>query len=249
MRALCWGFLGAGFLVLTAALRADDQADTKAVLDKALQAMGGAEKLAKFSVGTVKCRITHERNGQQALVAAEGTWRGLDKIRFEGEITVGGQNRKILLVINGDMGWEKKGDQGRDAPEGLVAALKKAFYALQMPHLLPQLKNPAFTLAIQGEQKVENKEVVALSIGHTNHQEVSVLFDKETGLPLKSQTQINDPNGKEITVEFFYSDFQEVNGVKHPMKITLTADGNEFVIEISEIQAKDQVDDSAFAQP
>lgn len=49
MRALACGlvcvFMGAG------ALRADDQADARALVDKALKALGGADKVAKFKGG------------------------------------------------------------------------------------------------------------------------------------------------------------------------------------------------------
>ena len=135
------------------------------------------------------------------------------------------------------------------SPEGMVPAIKRAFYALRMPHLLPGLKDPAYAVAPQGEQKVDGKDAVGLTVNHKDHPGVSVAFDKETGLPVKSECRITDPSGKEITVEFFYSDFREVSGVKHPMKITLKADGGEFGVEISEIQPKDKVDESEFAKP
>jgi hypothetical protein len=249
MRAVCWGSLGACLLVLGGAPAADDRADARAVVEKAVKAMGGAEKVARFAAATVKFKVTHEQDGRQEMLVGSGAWQGLDKVRIEGELGAGGEGRKLLVIINGDAGWEKKGDQGRDTPEGLVPALKSAFYALRMPHLLPGLKDQAFTLATRGGQPVEGKDAVALSVNHKDRPEVTVLFDKETGLPVKSQTRITGPDGREITVEFFYSDYREVNGVKHPMKIVLKADGNEFTIELSEILQKDQVDESEFAKP
>jgi hypothetical protein len=118
-----------------------------------------------------------------------------------------------------------------------------------MPHLLPQLKDPAFTLTPQGEQRVDNKNAVGITIGHKDHQDVVVLFDKETGLPVKSACRITEPGGQEITVEFLYSDFQEVKGVMHPMKITIKNPNGDIVVELSAIEPKDKVDDSEFAQP
>jgi hypothetical protein len=249
MRAVCWALLGVYLLLFSGGLRAAEQADAKAVLDKALKAMGGADKVAKFSTATVKCKVTHDDNGQQATIVGEGAWQGLDKVRFAGELSRGGESRKILLIINGDAGWMKNGDEVRDAPEPLLRTLKAAFYAMQMPFLLPGLKNEAFTLATQGDQQVDNKDAVALAVNHKDRQEVTVLCDKETGLPVKSQSRLIDPEGKEITVEFFYSDFQEANGVKRPMRILLKGDGKEFAIEISEVEPKDKVDDTEFARP
>ena len=79
--------------------------------------------------------------------------------------------------------------------------------------------------------------------------DVTLFFDKQTSLLVKCETRLTDPNNKEITVEFSYSDFKDVDGVKHPMKIKFKAEGGEFGIEISEIQPKDKVDDSEFAKP
>jgi hypothetical protein len=241
--------LGVCFLVLTGALGADEQADARAVVERAVKAMGGADMVARFATATFKCQIAHEQDGQQVLIAGAGAWQGLDKVRFDAEFTQGGEGGKLVIVINGDMGWAKKGDAVRDAREELLRTLKSAFYTLQMPYLLPGLKDKAFTLTLQGEQKVENKEAVGLVVRHPAHQDVTVLFDKETGLPIKSESRLTDPNGKEITVEFLYSDFQEAKGVKQPMKITVKGDGNEFVVTLSAIESKDKVDESEFARP
>jgi outer membrane lipoprotein-sorting protein len=249
MRALGHVSLVATFLVLAGALRADDQADARAILDKAARAMGGEEKLAKFTAGTVKCKIVHEQNGQQFTIVGEGAWQGHDKMRLGGDLTAGGNSGRVLMVINGNMGWAQKGGQTQDAPEGLVTSFKQAFYAIRMPQFLPSLKDKAYTLAPLGEQKIEDREAVGLTIGHKDHQDVRLHFDKETGLPIKSETRMTDPVGKEFAVEFFYSDYKDTDGGKQPMKITLKADGNEFVVELSEIQPKDKVDDSEFAKP
>jgi hypothetical protein len=249
MRAVFWGSLVSCFVAFAGAVRADDQADARAVIDKALKAMGGAEKVGKFAAGTVKCKITHEHNGQQHVLEGTGAWQGLDKIRLEGELTGESQGGKVMMVVNGENGWAKKGDQVNDAPEGLVPAIKQGFYALRMPHLLPGLKDKAFILSPLGEVKVDDKDAVSINVNHKDHKDVSVFFDKETGLPVKSQSTFADPSGKELPVEYFYSDYKEVEGVKHPMKITIKADDVQFVVEISEVQPKDKVDDSEFAKP
>lgn len=249
MRARCGVLLGVCFLFLTGALGADDQADAKAVVERAVKAMGGADKVARFATAAFKCQIAHEQDGQQLLIAGAGAWQGLDRIRFDAEFTQGGESRKLVVIINGDMGWEKKGEAVRDTQEELLRTLKSAFYTLQMPYLLPGLKDQAFTLTLQGEQKVENKEAVGLGVRHKDHQDVTVLFDKETGLPVKSESRLTDPNGKEITVEYLYSDFREAHGVKQPMKITVKGDGNEFVVTLSALESKDKVDASEFARP
>jgi hypothetical protein len=249
MRAVWGGSFVACLLVLVSALRADDQADAKALIDKSLKAMGGAEKVAKLKTGTCKAKVTHEDNGRQGTILCEVTWQGMDKARLDGELSEGGQTHKVFFVINGDTGWEKKNDTARDAPANLVSAIKNAFHALRMPYLLPDLKGTAFKLSLLGEVKVNDKAAVGLSVSHKDYKDVNVYFDKETGLPVKSEIRVIDPEGKEITIEYFYNDFQAVEGIKHPMKISMKADGKDFAVEITEVKAKDKVDESEFAKP
>jgi len=249
MRAVCVGLLVLGLLVVTGAIRAADETGVKAVIDKALKAMGGAEKVAKFKAASCKFKVTRDENGQQFTVEGEALWQGARQARLDAEVAEGGQTNKVGLVINGDKGWVKKGDEVQDAPEALLSTLKNAFYALRTPHQLPALKDAAFKLAPLGEQKINGKDAVGVSFSHKDHRNVSVFFDKESGLPVKSETRLSDPNGKEITIEYSYSEFKEMDGVKQPSKITLKADGKDFTIELSEIKAKDKVDDSEFAKP
>src|SRR5262249_44408455 len=128
-------------------------------------------------------------------------------------------------------------------------ALTNAVHAARMPQLLPALADKAYTVAHQGESKVGDKDAVGVTVAHKGRADVSVQFDKETGLPLKSQARITGPNNEEKTVEFLYGDYKEVNGVKHPMKVTLKTDDDEIVLELSEVTPKDKVEDSEFAKP
>jgi hypothetical protein len=143
----------------------------------------------------------------------------------------------------------KKGEEVQDAPEAALAVIKEAWYALRMVHLLPGLKGPAYQLSPLGEANVNGRPAVGISVAHEGRKPVNVHFDKQTTLPVKSEVRLTDPEGKEITLEYFYSDFQEAEGVKHPMKLAIKADGKEFAVEISEIKPKDKVDDGEFAKP
>jgi hypothetical protein len=249
MRAVSFGLLVAWFLAFAGATRADDQPDAKAIIDKALKAMGGADKVAKFKAGTWKAKATGEEGGIKMTLTTEAIWQGLDKIRVDAEGERNGITRKALFVINGDKGWMKRDEMVRDAPEGVLPMIKEAFYAVRMPHLLPGLKDKAFTISPLGETKVNDKAAVGITVAHKDHKDVSVHFDKESGLPVKSEVRVTDPNSKEITIEYFYSDFKETDGVKHPMKITIKADREELVVEVNEIKAKDKVEENEFAKP
>ena len=219
------------------------------MVDKALKAMGGEAKVAKFKAGTWKGKATGQDGGNEIVLINEGMWQGTDKLRIDAEITVGGQTEKVQAVINGDKGWVKVKDMVRNAPDGELPMMKSALYAMRMPHLLPDLKGKEFTLSNLGEVKVGDKPALGIGVAHKDRKDVSLFFDKETGLPAKSEVHITDPSGKELTIEYLYSDYKDADGIKHPMKITIKADGKEIDLELSEIKSKDKVEDSEFAKP
>jgi hypothetical protein len=245
----CGLFVSCWALVLGGALRADDQANAKAVIDKALKAMGGEAKVAKFKAGTWKGKATAQEGGNEIVLMNEGTWQGTDKLRLDAEITAGGQTEKVQAVINGDKGWTKIRDMVREAREGDLPMVKAGLYALRMPQLLPDLKGKEFTLSNLGEVKVGDKPALGIGVSHKDHKDVSLFFDKETGLPSRSEVRSSDSSGKEITIEYLYSDYKELDGVKHPMKIAIKADGKDIVLELSEIKSKEKVEESEFAKP
>jgi hypothetical protein len=58
----------------------------------------------------------------------------------------------------------------REAPEGVLPMMKSGVYALHL-----------------GDVKVGDKPALGIGVSHKNHKDVSLFFDKETGLPAKSE--------------------------------------------------------------
>jgi hypothetical protein len=233
------------------AAQADDQAECKPILEKAIKAMGGAAKLDKLTIGTWKAKTTGKDNGAGVEIAllSEGTWQGRDQIRLDAEVQVGGKSEKAVLVINGEKGWIKGGDKTDDAPKEIMLFIKNFAYAMRMPQLLTQLQGKEFQLSSLGEIKIDNVEAVGLKVAHKDYKDVSVFFDKKEGVPIKAEITVTDPHSKELTVECLFGDYKDFEGVKLPGKITLHVDGKEFVIELSEIKASEKLDDSVFGKP
>jgi hypothetical protein len=242
--------LAVGLLVGAGGGWADDQPDAKVLLDKAIKAMGGQAKLAKLATVSAKARITGSPGGQEITVDLDGNWQGMSQYRADADVQEGGKNFKGVLVFNGDKGWIKKGDNTRDAPEGVVPFIQNIFYAGRMPQLLPALSDKAYKLAPLGEVKVGTQAAMGLSISHKDRKDVSLFFDKDSGLPLKSEVRVSEPgDNKEITVEFHYSDYKDFDGVKLSGKVTIKVDDREFKMELSEIKGVEKVDDSQFDRP
>jgi hypothetical protein len=241
--------LAVGLLLGARAARADEQADAKALLDKAMKAMSGETKLAKLGTASVKCKVTGSEGGQEITMDLDGVWRGLSQYRLDATVQVGGRTIQGVLVFNDDKAWFKAPCKTEDAPEGVASFLQNALHAMRMPQLLPSLTGKDYKLSLLGEVTVGSRAALGLSVSHKDRKDVSLFFDKENGLPLKSEVRLTDPKGKEITVEYHYSDYKEFDGVKLCGKITIKVDDKEFTMELSELKAVEKVEDSQFDKP
>jgi hypothetical protein len=234
------------------AVWADEQVDAKALLAKAIKAIGGPAKLAKLNTASGKGKLTASKGGQEITIDIDGVWQGLSQYRGEIEIQDGGQNPKGTLVINGTKGWFKKVDKTEEAPDGLVPFIQNFFYATRMPQLLPALSDSAYTLAPLGEIKIGDKTGIGVTVSHKDFKDVSLFFDKESGLPIKSEIRLIEPRrDNETTIECHYSDYKDFNGVKLCGTITvkMSSENHEFKLELSELKAASKQPDDRFDMP
>src|SRR5688572_13987300 len=99
-----------GFVLAVAApARADDEADARKIIEKAVKAHGGQDKLDKLPASTVKFKGTFHGTGEAIAVTGEISTQGNDKQRVEMEIDAGGMKIPIAIVVAGDKGWTKLG--------------------------------------------------------------------------------------------------------------------------------------------
>src|SRR5262249_32469191 len=228
-------FLAAGFA---------GAAEPKAVIDAAIKASGGAEKLAKFNSETWKEKGTYY--GMGAGQPYTGTYAVSFPDRFRMEI-----EGAFVIVLNGDKAWFKAGDNTSEMGKEQLEEQKENLYASWVASLLP-LKDKAFTLAALEEIKVDNRPAVGVKVSRKDHRDGSLYFDKETGLLVKTASHPKDleAGGKEITQEVFLSDYKEVEGAKVPMKVVVKHDGKQFVeAENVDVKPSPKLDDKTFAKP
>jgi hypothetical protein len=136
-----------------------------------------------------------------------------------------------------------------EVPKNIFPVLKEVFTAIRMPHMLPSLREKEFKLSPLGEIKIDDRTAVGMVIARKDYRDVNLYFDKETGLPVKSEVRVTDPNGQEVAIEYGYRDYKENNGLKHCTRVTVKADGKEFTLELSDLQPQGKLDVSVFAEP
>jgi len=255
-----WYSLAVACLVLArvGALWADDQAETKALLDKGIKALGGEATLKKYQAATWKGKATGYGPEGQAIITAEWSVQGPDQYRREAQIELLGQYAgQTVEVINGNEAWVKALDQmvyplDKDS---LPRVRINRLYAPWVTTLVP-LKDKAFKLSPFGEVKIGRRPAVGMTISREGYPDITLCFDKESGVLLKSEMVIeldsgtDDEIGKTVTEERLYSDYQETDGVRRARKVTAKVEGKlRWELEISEFKPCEKLDDSVFAKP
>jgi len=224
--------------------------DANAVLDKAVRALGGEEKLSVIQAATWKTKGTISFGGHDNSVSTQWTLQGLDHLRHAFEIDFGGNTIKGINVVAGGTGWRGFGDSVADLQADAIANLKRHAY-LAMIQITPlALKGPQFKVEAVDEEQIAGKPAATLRAIGPDGKDFTLHFDKGTGLPIKLEARVADFDGHEYAQETTLSDYRDMGGIKRPTRIQLTRDGQRFQEhQLTDFQILDQIDPITFARP
>jgi hypothetical protein len=230
-------------IILASPLRADDAA--KATVDKAVKAIGGMQKLDKLKAVTTKDKGTYYGMGDGIPYTANYSTQWPDRFRVEIE-------GYIIIVLDGDKGWTQMNGETKEMDKEELARHQEDLFANWVTNLKP-LQDKAFILAPLGEIKVDGKPAVGVKVSHKDHKDISLYFDKDTGLLVKTERRVQtgpEQGNMEVNQETFFSDYKDVDGLKIPMKAVIKRDGKQFVeAEHIEVKLVDKLDGKVFAKP
>src|SRR5262245_26331388 len=230
--------------------RAEDDKDTRAILDKGIKALGGEEKLSKVKAATWKVKGKIIVDGNENPFTLQVTVQGLDRIRsaFEGEF--GGTPIKGMTVLAGDKGWRQFADNTMELDRDALANEKRTLYLQVIPAMLVPLKGKGFKVQSAGEEKVGGKPAVGIKVTGPEGKDFTLYFDKESGLPVKQVAKVLDFMGNEFTQETIYADYKEFQGIKKATKVENKRNGTTFLEgKITDFKVLDKVDAKTFAEP
>jgi hypothetical protein len=234
---------------LTSTVRADDK-DATAILDKAIKALGGEEKLTKAATATWTTKGSIHIMDADNDVAMRMSAQGLDHFRqdFEGEF--GGMAIKGVAVIAGDKGWQNFADMKMEMDKNTLANMKRTFYLSIVPTTILPLKGKGFKVAMAGEEKVGDKPAVKIKATGPDGKDFTLFFDKESGLPVKLVADVIGFMGDEYTQTTTYSDYKEMAGIQNATKVSSLRDGKKFIDQqVTDFKIVDKLDAKTFAEP
>ena len=197
---------------VTAVVNPAGVARGKALLAKARDAMGGADKLLAVKDVTQSGTVQLDKAAGGLKVTQTSQWIAPTYYRQEDVLPFG----KIITYSDGKSGWAS-------TPKGVVplpdAQLKQITFEMfrNWPVLMLSDRDPDRVVTDAGGGKVE----ISDKAGHS----LLMTFDAKTGLP-ESETY-SEPGGQG-EVQEAYSDWQETGGIKSPRKVTLLQGGNHY---------------------
>jgi hypothetical protein len=242
--------LAAGLAVGIGRVALADNQDAKAVIDKAVKALGGADKInaAKAAVwkttGTIK--INENSNKFTSTVTAEG----LDHNRLEFNGDFDGNPIKLLVILNGDKGWRKFGDDAGNLEGDALANHKRSVYLQIAPAMVLPLTGNGFKVESAADEKVGGKPAAVLKVTGPDGKDFQLYFDKESGLPVKLTATVAGFQGDEYAQETIFSNYKDFDGLKRATKIETKRNGEKFIDqEVTEFKVLDKADPKAFVEP
>jgi len=213
------------------------------VLDKYIQALGGAQRLANLT--SFVARGTYQGYDDPEKRAAEIYAKAPD----ERTIIVHGANGESTTTYDGHSGWIAAPDtdqpmpvitltggdlQGAkvDASLSFPAGIKKAFSQWRVG--FPTTLNDRDVQVLQGSNPSETP--------------VKFYFDQQSGLLVRVVRYTNLPVGLNPT-QIDFADYRDVSGVKVPFRWTVTWTDGRSVTELNQVQPSAAIDAAKFAKP
>ncbi len=249
-------FIGAALLAALATglggpARAEGDAKVTAVLDKAIKALGGEEKLAGVKAAALKLQGTITTAAGESEFTARVTTEGLDRFRQDFEGDIGGNKIHALTVLNGDKGWRKFNKEVAALDKNYLAGDKHKAYLQVIPMTLLPLKGKDFKVEMVGEDKVNGKPAVVVKVTEPGGKDFKLYFDKESGLPVKHVSIVaSEIGGGPVLQEMTYGNYKDFGGVKVATKLNSKREHNDFLdAEIVEFKVLKDVDPKLFTEP
>ena len=207
------------------------------ILDKYIQALGGAEALQKISSRVEKGKV----NIRDRQLPVEIFAKAPDK-RF----TIShGPNGDSITATDGHIGWLASNDR----PAQEMSEADASVFKLDADfRLATDLKQIFTQLRVGRPDKVADKEVNQLIGVRQGQPPVRLFFDAQSGLLVRMVRYTETPLGRNPT-QVDYADYRDSGGVKIPYQWTVARPAGRFTIKVDQVQDNVPIDDAKFAKP
>ena len=244
--------------------QAPGQPTAEQILDKYIQAVGGAQRLAGLTSYVAKgtsVGFGGFGGGGQVQIFAKAPEQRTTIIEFKDAPDRGDSIR----TFNGRAGWIKTplavlkeyqisgGDLDGfrlDAQLAFPGQIKQILknWRVSLPTTIEDLPGPSSQTSQQPELTLGSHDVQVVQGDRPNGVVATLYFDAKSGLLLRELRYSRSPIGR-VPTQIDYSDYRDVNGIKMPYRLTFAwLDGRDS-IEIKDVQVNVPIADAKFGTP
>jgi hypothetical protein len=237
-------------LVVPALARGTGGDESTAVIDKAIKAHFPKGLDTKNKGVRTKSKGMLHISGLDLEFTQEVTAQGASKFKEVMQLTVMNKNVMVTTVFNGKEGWIRADDKDIKVTAEILDEFKQVAYSMGLVQGF-FLKDKALKFMAVGESQVKGKAALGVRVSRDGKRDVTLYFDKGTGLLAKVDQRKRDiMSGQEVNEERYITEYQDVGGRKVAKKIEVQRDGAALLeAEVTEVQIVPGFDDAEFVEP
>jgi hypothetical protein len=195
------------------------------IIDKAIRADGGEDRLEGLSGFTSKNQTVYADGptwSQEFTVQLPGRYRAETKVEPEGKT-------RSLVVMDGDHGWLQVNGDVTPYPSSFLTSMQKYTIPYLGPRSILRLharqKNPKCRFSTPGECRIDGHPAVGLQMTLEGGPQETWFFDKESGRLLREESHTANFEGDDTVTVTTYEDYQIFDGYPLARRATTQRDG------------------------
>ncbi len=243
----------AGLILLLASAPVSGQDTPRSIVERAIAAHGGAERLSRLRAEKVNIQGKIFIPIKDGLVpfSADSTLQLPGRFKHVARVTESVDKAHTLVqIVDGDKVLVTVDGQPQTLAPAALAELRTTLDVQRAARLVPLLNDPAYHLTALPAEKVNNRSAVGVKVSMKGHKDLRLYFDSETGLLIKTEHIREDGGNKEVLQEEFYGDFKDFGGFRRWTRIVAFRDGKKLMeAELLEVKYFDKIDDAEFTKP
>ena len=220
----------------------------KEILEKAIEAHGGADLLKKYPAAQATAKGKMNILGMEVVMEEETLYQLPDKEKNTLKLEVGGQKITVVQIYNA--GKVRVTANGADTPlsNAQKAEMKESSYLQSLQNLVPLLDSKAFDIGvIDNPDKVKGKAVVGLLVKSKGHKDVKMYFDAKTHVLVKMERMGLNEVEKEVKQELYFLDHKKFDGILCAVKTQMKMEDKVFMeSEVTSFKHLDKADAKEF---
>jgi hypothetical protein len=246
-------------LVLLAALvpsgrLAAQQEAARAIIERAIEAHGGEERLARNRATRLRYRGTLflPMDATRSFIA-ETTVQLPNQFKTVIEIATPDMKKHTgVHIVNGDKMALYEDGIPRELDAARTQEIRAKMQLDRAVRLVPLLRDRNYQFELLDEVKVNDRPAVGIRVAPMGKGgvELRLYFDKVHGLLVKTEHVVTDGAGKQLREEQYFGDFKDDAGYKRPFKFTVHRGGKKIMeAEVIDVKSYEHLDDSEFRKP